>query len=272
MVANSKIEWTHHTFNPWWGCVKVSPGCTHCYADTFAKRVGQKVWGADSPRRFFGDKHWDEPLKWDAAAKKAGERRRVFCASMADVFEARDDLVEPRLRLWSLIERTPNLDWLLLTKRPENIAGHRYPTANVWLGTTCEDQRRADERIPRLLAAPAAVHFLSVEPLIERVDVLGPRARGADTNVAGIDWIIVGGESGHGARPLELWWIRSLIAQGRDLGAAVFVKQLGARPIAAVLHDEAIPLDGITDPKGGDMAEWPHDLQIRQFPKGGPRG
>jgi len=118
MGKDSKIEWTHHTFNPWWGCVKVSPGCEHCYAEAFAKRVGKKVWGAQSDRRFFGDPHWREPLKWHDEAVITGERRRVFCASMADVFEDRDELIPHRIRLFQLIANTPKLDWLLLTKRP----------------------------------------------------------------------------------------------------------------------------------------------------------
>src|SRR5690606_14674702 len=122
MAKDSKIEWTHHTFNPWWGCAKVSPACKYCYAETWAKRIGSHVWGASAPSRFFTDKHWQDPLRWDAEAAERGERRRVFCASMADVFERRKELNEPRERLWKLIEETPHLDWLLLTKRPQNIA------------------------------------------------------------------------------------------------------------------------------------------------------
>lgn len=119
MAKNSRIEWTTHTFNPWWGCVKVSPACKHCYAESWAKRVGSNVWGIKAERRFFGDKHWSEPVKWNAAAAASGMRARVFCASMADVFEDRRDLDVHRIRLWKLIEATPRLDWLLLTKRPE---------------------------------------------------------------------------------------------------------------------------------------------------------
>lgn len=121
MGKDTGITWTDSTFNPWWGCEKVSPGCTNCYAATFDKRVGGDHWGAKAGRRFFGDKHWREPEKWNRDAAKSGERHRVFCASMADVFEDRDDLVQPRIRLFHLISETPNLDWLLLTKRPENI-------------------------------------------------------------------------------------------------------------------------------------------------------
>ncbi len=158
MAKNSSIEWTHHTFNPWWGCQKVSPACKHCYAEFFSHRIGHGgklplIWGAGSSRRFFGDAHWAEPLRWNREAAKARTRARVFCASMADVFEVRADLVEPRKRLFQLIEQTSNLDWLLLTKRPETAAdlaatcgwSSAWPT-NVWAGCTVENQRYANAR------------------------------------------------------------------------------------------------------------------------------
>ena len=115
MGKDSRIEWTHHTFNPWWGCVRVSAACDHCYAETWAKRLGEDVWGPHSDRRFFTDAHWKEPLKWNKGAAQTKTRRRVFCASMADVFENRKDLIPHQLRLLELIAQTPNLDWLLLT-------------------------------------------------------------------------------------------------------------------------------------------------------------
>jgi len=121
MGKNSRIEWTNHTFNPWWGCTKVSAARKNCYAEAWSKRVGQSVWGPNANRRFFGDKHWAEPIKWHSEALAAGQRRRVFCASMADVFEDRRDLDEWREKLWALIDATPQLDWLLLTKRPEMV-------------------------------------------------------------------------------------------------------------------------------------------------------
>ncbi len=121
MAKNSQIEWTHHTFNPWWGCTKVSSACDNCYAELWAKRMGHQLWGTAAPRRFFGDKHWQEPLMWNEEAGLASRRERVFCASMADVFE-RSDLDAQRARLWQLIQSTPNLDWLLLTKRPQNVS------------------------------------------------------------------------------------------------------------------------------------------------------
>ena len=133
MAEKTGISWTHHTFNPWWGCTKVSPGCKNCYAETFASRYGFDVWGPGKARRTFSLAHWEEPLKWNRDAELAGERRRVFCASMADVFEAEAPAGE-LARLWALIRLTPWLDWLLLTKRAERIAeslpddwGEGYP-------------------------------------------------------------------------------------------------------------------------------------------------
>src|ERR1700675_2662026 len=186
MRKETSIAWCDHTFNPWWGCQRVSPGCEHCYAETFAKRLGKKIWGPTADRRFFSDAHWNEPLKWAFAARREGVRRRVFCASMADVFEDRHDLENQRERLWKLIKVTPDLDWLLLSKRPENFdkflpwgsraIGHCHarttcnwcsgPWSNIWLGCTAEDQRRLDERSPILLDTPAAVRFISAEPLL----------------------------------------------------------------------------------------------------------
>nr|WP_294809929.1 phage Gp37/Gp68 family protein [uncultured Sphingomonas sp.] len=223
MAKNSRIEWTNHTFNPWWGCVKVSPACKHCYAESWAKRVGQSVWGIKADRRFFGDKHWAEPLRWNAEAERAGVRARVFCASMADVFEDRRDLDPWRERLWALIEATPNLDWLLLTKRPEGVLafvpwGDIWPT-NVWLGTTVEDQTRADERLPLLAAIPAAVRFISAEPLLGPVH-LGDWAKA-------IDWVITGGESGAKARPSSPSWFLDLLNQCMAQDIAFHFKQWG---------------------------------------------
>lgn len=219
----STIEWTHHTFNPWWGCTKVSPACKHCYAETWAKRVGQDLWGAKSDRRFFTEAHWKEPLKWNELARHAGERHRVFCASMADVFEARTELNEWRERLWELISKTPNLDWLLLTKRPQRVKDHvpwttEWPS-NVWLGATVESQRWAEERIPELLANRAHVHFLSCEPLLGPVNLTQWKA--------GVDWVIAGGESGHYARPTHPNWITSLRDQCIEFEIAFHFKQWG---------------------------------------------
>jgi protein gp37 len=222
MAKDSRIEWTHHTFNPWWGCVKVSPACANCYAETWAHRLGAKLWGRTAPRRFFTDDHWKHPFRWNAEAKRDGERRRVFCASMADVFEVRAELNSWRARLWPLIEQTQWLDWLLLTKRPKNVArmtpwGAHWPE-NVWLGTTAENQKHADLRIPELLELPARIHFISSEPLLGSLSI---------AKWKGIDWLIAGGESGHHARPTDPEWVRSLRDECRDSGVAFHFKQWG---------------------------------------------
>jgi protein gp37 len=224
LAKNSRIEWTTHTFNPWWGCVKVSPACKHCYAEAWSKRVGKDVWGINASRRFFGDDHWKGPLQWDALAAKARARARVFCASMADVFEDRRDLDEHRERLWSLIERTPNLDWLLLTKRPELIMNMvpwkvTWPF-NVWIGATVEDQERAEERLPHLAQVPAAVRFISAEPLLDSLDI-------AHWLRDSLDWVITGGESGPKARPSNPSWFRDLLNQCMANDVAFHFKQWG---------------------------------------------
>jgi protein gp37 len=168
MARDSAIEWTDHTFNPWWGCTRVSPACKFCYAEAWSKRLGKQVWGKGAERRFFGEEHWRDPIKWNREAEHDGERRRVFCASMADVFEDRDDLNPWRARLWPLIENTPWLDWQLLTKRPEHIGRfvpwHQDWPGNVWIGTTAENQKWANKRIPELLQYPAAVRFVGAPP------------------------------------------------------------------------------------------------------------
>lgn len=248
----SKVEWCTHSFNAHWGCSKVrgDPACHFCYAEAFAKRVGQKVWGSGSPRRFFGDKHWAEPVKWDREAAAVGERARVFCASMADVFEDRRDLDEHRARLWELIDVTPNLDWLLLTKRPKNI-GPMLATRqreNVWLGTTAATQEWVAPRISALLENEAAVHFLSCEPMLGPIDLTGafrrrlrpgyewreclcdeidPSDRPCVSCAAqrGVGWVICGAESGPKARPMKEEWVRSLRDQCIAANVPFFYKQ-----------------------------------------------
>ncbi len=229
MAKNSQIEWTQHTFNPWWGCAKVSPACEHCYAELWAKRMGQQVWGPKSPRRFFSDTHWKEPLVWNEDARSTKARHRVFCASMADVFEKRADLDNQRERLWALIAATPWLDWLLLTKRPENVAKMvpwvevEWPK-NVWLGTTVENQTFADKRLPHLLKHKAAVRFLSCEPLLGPIDL----SKWFQNNgLQPIDWVIAGGESGPNARPMHPDWANGLLNQCKSAKVAFHFKQWG---------------------------------------------
>jgi protein gp37 len=222
---STAIEWTDHTFNPWWGCMKVSPACDHCYAEAWDKRVGGNHWGPRAQRRTFGDEHWSEPLRWNRAAAAAGVRRRVFCASMADVFDnaAPAGALE---RLWQVILATPRLDWQLLTKRPQNIRsrlpadwGEGYP--NVWLGTTVENQEEAERRIPHLLSVTALIRFLSCEPL------LGPISLHKEWAHGGLHWIIAGGESGPKARPSNPEWFRSLRDQCGKAELAFHFKQWG---------------------------------------------
>lgn len=253
------ITWTHHTFNPVWGCAKVSAGCKNCYADAFQHRYGFDVFGFQpdgqrKPLRTFGDKHWNEPLRWNRDAQAAGERRRVFCASMADVFDDHPDWVPHRERLWALIRATPMLDWQLLTKRPENILG-MLPAdwaegyANVWLGTSVEHGRTAD-RAQVLSRIPARVRFLSCEPLV------GPLAFNPE-DLGEIHWAIIGGESGAGARRMDPEWVDALLGDLRRGGVAPFFKQTGS-----VLAREMKLGQG----KGEDPAEWPERWRVQEFP------
>ena len=305
MGENSGIQWTHHTFNPWEGCQRVSPGCQHCYAETRTRRFAgddssKVLWGPTAPRRRTSAANWKKPLAWNRAAEAAGERHRVFCASLADVFEDRPEIAPWRLELLELIRTTPNLDWLLLTKRPETIQAllrearrsfttstplhtwltswldHGQPPSNVWLGTTVEDQQRANERIPALLEVPAVVRFLSCEPLLERVDLtpwLDEDKNGFLWRTGNaVQWVIIGGESGHGARPFALDWARDLVDQCRWYDVAPFVKQLGANARGGQAEYDAADAAGalrlnLHDSAGGDMAEWPVDLRVRDFPK-----
>lgn len=261
MGERTEIGWTDHTFNPWWGCARVSPACEHCYAEAFAKRTGHDVWGKHAPRRTLSDHQWREPLRWNDKAAVAGRPALVFCASMADVFEDRQDLDALRFRLFELIGATPWLRWQLLTKRIDRVAAlvpagwlsGGWPS-NVWIGTTVEDQRRADERVPELLKLPAPIRFLSAEPLLEAVTLrpewLVPpaivcgrpspssaassvaiaaviRAAGARLGARLVDWVIVGGESGPRFRPMNPEHARALCESVRSAGVPLFFKQWG---------------------------------------------
>lgn len=235
MSTGSTIEWTDHTFSPWWGCSRVSPACCFCYADGTARRWGNELWRRKGPRRIVAESTWRNPLKWNRAAEKSGQPLKVFCASMGDVFEIHPvaevnaQLDAARVRLWSLIEQTPWLIWQLLTKRPENVAelapwSQEWPV-NVWVGTSVEDNRRAAERIPVLLRINADTLFLSCEPLLEDVD-LSSWFNGASSERRP-DWVIAGGESGPKARPTHPAWARSLRDQCRSAKVPFFFKQWG---------------------------------------------
>ncbi len=357
----TKIEWTDHTFNPWMGCSKVHEGCTNCYAETLMDtRWGKVEWGPNGTRVMASPDTWRNPIKWNRAAEKAGERRRVFCASLADVFEdwqgklvashgyqlyvctdiRRDwcgaigdfpssgrpaTMDDARRKLFELIDATPWLDWLLLTKRPENIrrmwAGSpgaeaakadgwkvhgKFYRLNVALITSVSNQATADKQIPELLKCRdlASVMGISAEPLLGPIDLATdctvcdycgrytldkeswecpcgkPLIQDAYTFAERLDWVIVGGESGHGARPCNVEWVRGLRDQCATAAVPCFVKQLGATAFDGGCTAE--PFDGscghacgmadgrhylrLSDSKGGDWSEWPEDLRVRQFP------
>ncbi|MBP7572585.1 MAG: phage Gp37/Gp68 family protein [Rhodoferax sp.] len=313
MSKNTKIEWAHDTFNPWVGCTKISPACDHCYAEGWAKRSGQVVWGKDRKRTSIAN--WKLPLKWDKEAQAAGVRRKVFCASLADVF---DNAVPQEWRndLFRLISETQNLDWLLLTKRIGNVLDMldeallqeprlrngacrfaSWPWPNVWLGATICNQIEADRDIPKLLSLPATKRFLSMEPLLGPVDLsmiqhtvgygCGPCtgcgsavyidaltgsyfcAASCDGPVRpAIDWVIVGGESGPGARPMHPDWARSLRDQCLAAGVPFLFKQWGEwAPALAidesderVLQERWIRRDGLT--VGKDDIQFFHGDEV----------
>ena len=283
-MKNTAIEWCDHTFNSWEGCTKVSPGCAHCYAETRNARFGGGTapnWGKGAPRRRTSIQNWNQVRKWNREAGKLPpadgdqvrewHRPRVFCASLADWLD--DEVpIEWLIDLLNLVRETPNLDWLLLTKRPqlwkwrvsmallENfdaIHGESdglqdwlcawaagKPPANVWIGTTVEDQQRADERIPKLLQIPARVRFLSCEPLLTHVNVMWHFAN----NPGLLHWVICGGESGPGARPMHPQWARSLRDQCKAAGVAFLFKQWGEHDCRTIRMGKKLTgrlLDGI---------------------------
>lgn len=326
MAQETGIAWCDSTFNAWTRCTRISPACDHCYAEQWANRAKHPiapsglplpVWGPDAPRAATSRTNWNQPIKWNREAIANGTRPRVFCGSLMDVFESHPalDASGVRSRLWDLIEATPALDWLLLSKRwgTEDIEG-MVPKAwakgwplNVWAGSTVENQEWAERRIPALLRVPAAVRFLSIEPMVGAVDLsrwIGSRSgvcticRFADGDhdlalhgaIGGIGWVILGGESGHHARPFDLTLARQTSAQCIEAGIAVFWKQLGARPLIGsrdasdaekAEHRSGHPRSrgtlartetyfSLKDGHGGDVSEWPADLQapeLRRWPE-----
>ena len=268
MAKETEIAWTDSTFNPWWGCQKVGPGCDNCYAEKLDKRTGGDHWGASAERRRTSIKNWNEPIRWnkkaDAFFAAHGRRQRIFCASMADVFD-NEIPVQWRIDLFTLIKDTPNLDWLILTKRIGNVmsmcSGDSLMSdmlcERVWLGATIVNQVEADRDIPKLLATPAHKRFLSMEPLLASVNIIpyiGGRAiqcgcgfRQDEIGLVGatqakegciycykktvtwptIDWVIVGGETGPGARPMHPDWVRSLRDQCHATKVPFLFKQWG---------------------------------------------
>jgi protein gp37 len=229
----TKISWAHSTFNGWLGCQKVSEACRNCYAERDTKRFGRVVWGPDAERVVTSDENWRKPLSWNKKAMAAGEPWRVFCSSLSDVFEDRRDLDPHRRRLWDLIEATPALTWMLLTKRPQNM--RRFTPSswsagwprNVWAGTSTETQKDLEERAPHLVEVPAVVRFLSCEPLLGMLDLRAETLRQPSTVRDGIEWVIVGGESGPHARPMHPGWARAIRDECAEAGVAFHFKQWG---------------------------------------------
>lgn len=254
----SSGEWVRgYTFNPWWGCLKVSEECHHCYALDIAHHYGHEVWGpaATTSRRIFGEKHWQEPLMWNRQAQKQGHRRSVFCASMADVYEDHPAIDGERGKLWEIIAQTPWLNWLLLTKRPENILrmspwGMGYWPDHVWVGASVGLQARAEERLPFLIEVPAVVRFVSCEPLLSPLDL--------SAWLASLQWVISGGESGPAARPMDLAWPRMLRDQCQAMHIPYFFKQVGGR-----YHDS-----GGRDLDGKIWHEMPPEFPVARRPLG----
>lgn len=268
MSDQTSIQWTDATWNPVTGCTKVSPGCKHCYAETFAER-----WRGIPGHPYeqgFDLRLWPQrlelPLKWR-------KPRMIFVNSMSDLFHERVPF-EFINGVFEIMRRCPQHTFQILTKRPERmvewqnahwpapseapgVAPFEAAFANVWLGTSVEDQERADERIPHLLQVPAAIRWLSVEPLLDWVDPWDK------TLLDGIQWVVIGGESGPDARPMELVWASDLVHQCRAAGVAVFVKQLGF--IWARENGSRWP-SGKCDLKGACMENWREDLRVREWP------
>lgn len=270
MADNTKIEWCDHTHNHWTGCAAISPACDLCYAAAWAKRAGRDF----AERMLTTPANRRKPLKWNAGHEdffaRNGRRQRVFTNSLADVFDNQVPQ-EWRESLFELIRATPSLDWLLLSKRIGNAArmlpadwGAGYP--NVWLGSTVVNQQEADRDVSKLLRVPAAVHFLSCEPLLGPIElscIPWPADRNVVDDVSDgfdalryasgphIDWVIAGGESGGTkARPMNALWADSLRRQCAEAGVAFFFKQ-GSQA---------------NWPKYKDFASFPRELKVREWP------
>lgn len=273
MGDTTGVNWTGATWNPIQGCRKVSVGCKYCYMFRDKERYGQDPTKVHRSSKAT----FDKPLKWQREAERGdrvGHDCLVFTCSWSDWFieEAdgawRDDM-------WAITKACSLLTFQILTKRPERmrqmLTSPRWaamkPLPNVWLGVSVEDQMTADERIPLLLDTPAAIRWISAEPLLgpldlDRIEAVCSTWRKGLTIGTYLDWVVVGGESGPGARPFHLNWAHDLIDQCRAAGVPVFVKQVGARPVID-RDDSRI----IRDRKGGDMSEWPSSIRIREFPR-----
>lgn len=309
MAENTGISWAQNTYNHWYGCAKVSPACRNCYAEDFVtKRLKLPVWGHHSPRHLSSAANRKKPYAWNRKAMAEGRKIKVFCSSLSDVFEDREELNPWRKDLFKMIEETQGgLIWLLLTKRADRMAelakeagwGGEWPE-NVWAGVTVENQSTAEDRIPHLLTLPLhenGKRFLSMEPLLGPVDLTvlrcpsfldrtGPSYFNALDGITfegdgeyngslahSLDWVIVGGESGSGARSMNVGWaldIQGQIESTRRKKVAFFFKQLGDRPVEGwdpfddSVKESPIP---ISSPKGKNPSEWPERLRLQEFPE-----
>lgn len=294
MAEKTPIAWADSTFNAWIGCNAISPGCDHCYAEAYAKRVGRDF----AARTHTSPGYWKDPLKWNEKAKATGKPWRVFCNSLADVFD-NEAPAEWRLELGHLICQTPRLTWMLLTKRIGNASmalrdfNWTHFPRNVWLGATVVTQEEADRDIPKLLELRADVKFISVEPQLGRVDLaehLGMywnstmnawEGTCSRFNPRGLGWVICGGESGPKARPFDVEWPRVLRRECAVAGVPFFMKQLGAHTIwrGCSSPGEQWPPHTfkndtgrghfrvhLKDRAGADPVEWPEDLRVQDFP------
>lgn len=253
----TKIQWAHHTFNAWIGCEKISEACKFCYAEKYAERWSIAKWGKNGTRYKTVQANWNKLIRWNKQAQKDGVRRRVFCFSLSDIME--DSPLIPqewREEFYKIVKQCTWLDFLFLTKRPENYFrflpadwGDGYD--NVWLGTSIENQRRYDERYKFLQTIKAKVKFFSMEPMLEYVQMHWKP-----------DWVIIGGESGFkkDCRELDLRSVKLTVALLRSAGVKVFFKQLGVI-VASKLK--------LNDDKGGNFEEYPEHLewlQVREVP------
>lgn len=307
-MSKTSIEWTDATWNPVRGCSRVSEGCRNCYAEKIASRfskTGDKFHGFAADGKWTGrveliPEKLEEPLRW----KKP---RRVFVNSMSDLFHESlpfediervfDVMTEAGTHTFQVLTKRPNrmvefISWYERRNSDDSVGMHWHAgnIKNIWLGTSVEDQKTADERIPLLLQTPAAVRFVSYEPALgpvnfreialpielslSRVNPSPPHINALTTHDddhfyndhAALDWIIIGGESGPGARPFDLAWARSTIVQCREAGVSCFVKQLGSYPILDTRYIRPGETRRLRDRKGGDWEEWPADIRIREFP------
>jgi len=278
-MKHTKISWADSTWNPWWGCTKVSPGCANCYAWSQTHHFNQCEWGDKAERLRQDAKYWRQPLRWDAEAAKGkvgkdGKHWIVFAGDMCDIFDAHG-LPDERDRMWQLFRATPHLTWLLLTKRPKNFKkylpadwGEGY--ANVWLGVTVEDRKHGYPRVDILRTTPAKVKFLSCEPLLEDISTI---------NLTGIDWVITGGESGGNARTFNADWARLLRDKCKKDNVAFFYKQNGSKALSGdfvITNSVRWPADKdhanpYRDVQGKNPENFPADLRVREWPHAGAK-